>query len=283
MTRTGRDLRETVWRTYKNLFLLGEDNELHLIDLGLVHSSAAASLTELVFSRLRQVDIVATSVSPRMLVQSWPPALPEWSTKQIRDAFYASPKLPRLVSGDALRETISRGLDQGQFAYVGKTPDGAYDPFYYKKSLAASEIEIGDDVFLIRKDLAEQYVAAKAAGTPVTQVTATATGGPGVTPGSLGPQQVGPRGISEGAKPGSTEPPVAEVVDGLTWSGELPHAKWMLFFTKVLSRLTKAGGLRLTVSVDVDVAAGLPQSIVDEMRVSLRELGLSEEVNPKRK
>lgn len=276
--RAERDLREAVWRTYKNLFLLGEDNELRRIDLGLVHSSAAASLTELVLSRLKQEDVVVPSVSPSFLVRYWPPALPEWSTKQIRDAFFASPKFPRLTNADAVKETISRGLDQGQFAYVGKAPDGSYEPFYYKQSLAATEVEIGDDVSLIRKDLAEQYVAAKTSGKPVIPVsTTTTTTETGFTPGGTG-QQVGTSQVSEGTKPGSTEPTTAEVVAGLSWSGELPHAKWMLFFTKVLSRLTKTGGLRLTVSVDVDPLGGLPASVVDETRVALRELNLDEKV-----
>ncbi len=279
LKRAERDLREAVWRAYKNLYLLGEDNELHRVDLGLVHSSAATSLTELVVSRLKQEDVVVPSVSPSFLVRYWPPALPEWSTKQIRDAFYASPKFPRLTSADAVRDTISRGLDQGQFAYVGKTADGAYEPFYYKRSLPAAEVEIGDDVYLIRKEQAEAYLAARASGTPAPEAAVVAAGG---TP--AGGEQVQPAGAARPAevvKPTSTEPATAEIVEGLTWSGELPHAKWMLFFTKVLSRLAKTGGLRLTVSVDVDTPKGMPASAIDETRVALRELGLSEQVNPK--
>ncbi len=50
--RAERDLREAVWRTYKNVFLLGDDNQLRRIDLGLVHSSAASSLVELILQPL---------------------------------------------------------------------------------------------------------------------------------------------------------------------------------------------------------------------------------------
>ena len=89
-------------------------------------------------------------MSPNFLTRYWPPALPEWSTKSVRDAFFASPKFPRLLKADAVKETISRGLDGQHFAYVGKAPDGTYEPFVYKKSLPASEVEIADDVFLIR-------------------------------------------------------------------------------------------------------------------------------------
>src|ERR1700730_4797058 len=36
-----RDVKESVWRTYKNLMLLGKDNTWKTVDLGVVHSSAA--------------------------------------------------------------------------------------------------------------------------------------------------------------------------------------------------------------------------------------------------
>ena len=39
--KAARDLKETVWRAYKHLSLLGRDNALQEIDLGLVNSSAA--------------------------------------------------------------------------------------------------------------------------------------------------------------------------------------------------------------------------------------------------
>jgi hypothetical protein len=41
--KSKRDLREAVWRTYKTVMLLGKDNSIRTIDLGLVHSSADAS------------------------------------------------------------------------------------------------------------------------------------------------------------------------------------------------------------------------------------------------
>jgi hypothetical protein len=83
LKRAKRDLQESVWRTYKNVFLLDEKNALHKIDLGLVHSSAADSMVGLILGRLRQEDLVVDGVSPSFLVRNWPPALPEWSTKAV--------------------------------------------------------------------------------------------------------------------------------------------------------------------------------------------------------
>lgn len=285
--RAERDLRESVWRAYKNVFLLAEDNSMRKIDLGLVHSSAAASLVELILSRLKQEDIVVEGVSPNFLTRYWPPALPEWSTKSVRDAFYASPKFPRLLRPDAVKETISRGLDAGTVAYVGKASDGGYEPFIYKRSMASSDIEIADDVYLIVKERADEFVAKKAS--PPTSSTQPVPGGearpaPG-TP-TVAPQGPNP-GVLSGASPtattGSSEPHPGTEIAGFHWSGEISPQKWMNFYTKVLSRFATSGGLKLTVTVNVEPPGGTTASKVEETKVALRELGLSEEVTTKRR
>jgi len=38
-----RDLREFIWRSYKHVLLLGKDNRIKEVDLGLEHSSAAGT------------------------------------------------------------------------------------------------------------------------------------------------------------------------------------------------------------------------------------------------
>jgi hypothetical protein len=73
----GRDLREAVWRSYKYVLVIGKDNELKTIDLGLVHSSAADSLVALILNRLRSDGEVETDLSSSFLVRNWPPAVPE--------------------------------------------------------------------------------------------------------------------------------------------------------------------------------------------------------------
>ena len=46
---------------------------------------------------------------------------------------------------------------------VGVETDGGYEPFVYKRSLGSGDIEIADDVYLIVRERAEEYVAKKAA------------------------------------------------------------------------------------------------------------------------
>jgi hypothetical protein len=288
--RAERDLKEAVWRTYKNVFLLAEDNSLRKIDLGLVHSSAANSLVELILSRLKQEDIVVEGVSPNFLTRYWPPALPEWSTKSVRDTFYASPKFPRLLKPDAVKETISRGLDAGTIAYVGKSSNGGYEPFVYKRSLGAADIEFADDVYLIVKERAEEYVAKKAAppiDPPVGGGSNSATTGSAGTGSGGIPPVVPPGGSSgtgtAGTAGGQSEPPPGSEILGFSWMGEVSPQKWMNFYTKVLSRFATGGGLKLTVTVDVAPPGGTTVSKAEETKVALRELGLPENVEVKRK
>lgn len=145
-----RDLREAVWRSYKNIALLGRDNKIRMVDFGLIHSSAAGSMVELILTRLRQDDEAVPEVNPNFLLRNWPPALTEWSTRGLRDAFFASPLFPRLLVADTLKATIARGVSGGQIAYVGKkSAAGKYEPFFFEFALEPSDIEFSDDMFIV--------------------------------------------------------------------------------------------------------------------------------------
>lgn len=156
--RGHRDLRESVWRSYNKVMLLDPTNQLKTVDLGLITSSSAESMTALVLSQLRQGDEIVKAVSPRFLVKNWPPAKTEWSIRDVRDAFFASPLFPRLLSADAVSAVIARGVSEGQFAYVGKKGDGSYEPFRYKEVLSEMQVEISPDLFIISAQEAERHI-----------------------------------------------------------------------------------------------------------------------------
>ncbi|RME92999.1 MAG: DUF499 domain-containing protein, partial [Verrucomicrobia bacterium] len=264
--RARRDLREAVWRAYKNLFLLDDTQGLRRIDLGLVHSSQADSLVSLILTRLRQEDLVADGVSPNFLVRQWPPALPEWSTRQVRDAFLASPKFPRLLNPEVVRETIARGVEAGLFAYVGKRGDGGYDPFRFEEPLRPEEVELSGEMFLIRREAAEAWKRTKQpvagqAGAPVAPTT------PPVTPPPGGTVPTPPAPAPAPAKP-----------CGFRWQGELPPRKWMNFYTAMLSHWANSPHLRVRVHIEVDPAACVGESQLAVMGQALRELGLAETI-----
>lgn len=153
--KSERDLKESVWRTYHQVMLLDKNNTLIEIDLGLSHSSSADSLMVHIFNRLRQDGHVEKDISPNFLVRNWPPAFKEWSTKSVRNTFFASPQFPRLLDPDSIKDTISRGVSNGMLAYVGKTSDGKYKPFHFKESISSSDIEISDDMFIITAEEAK--------------------------------------------------------------------------------------------------------------------------------
>jgi predicted AAA+ superfamily ATPase len=269
--KTKRDLGESIWRAYKNVLLLAKDNSLTTKDLGLVHSSSSeGGPIANALQRLLTDGDVEKGVGPQFLARNWPPAISEWSTKQVRDVFFASPKFPRLLNTESVKDTICRGVEEGLFAYVGKGADG-YDPFNFKKSMTPSEVELADDVYLINRATAEEYLKQKAAGVPTPFMPSPApvpAGGPAPTPTS------GP--ISA---PASVSPvPSADTIAGFTWTGDVSPQKWVNFYTKVLSKFATGGGLSLTVTASVTPADGVSRSRADETKAALRELGLSDDL-----
>jgi hypothetical protein len=254
LKKAQRDIKETVWRTYKNVMLLGKDGEWKTVDLGLVHSSAAPSIGQLMIERLGQAgDIEDKGVSPNFLVRNWPPAFKEWNTRSVRDAFFASPQFPRLLNPDSIKDTIARGVENGMLGYVGKKVDGSYAPFHWNSSLPSQDVEISDDVFLIQRELAKAYEAGRISPTPDVVVGSTVTGDAGTTATSP---------ITD------SKSPVPASIPRLVWSGDVPHQKWMNFYTKVLSKFATTAGLKLTLRVEVASAEGISSA--------LRELGLKD-------
>ncbi len=152
--KAARDLKEAVWRTYKHVLLLGRDNALQEIDLGLVNSSAAGSLVELILNRLRERDEVTETVGASKLIKAWPPAIKEWTTRAVRDAFFASPALPRLLKPDAIRRTIADGVNQKLLAYAGRPEGGRYAPLIFEPDtgLDEADVEISEDFVLLKAE-----------------------------------------------------------------------------------------------------------------------------------
>jgi hypothetical protein len=158
LTKAAESLREMVWRSYKYIVLLDKQGQQRTVDLGLVHSNTAKSPVHLILHRLRIDGDIEESISPNFLLRNWSPAFTEWSTRAVRDAFFASPLFPRLMNGDAIKDTIAKGVTNGYLAYVGQAANGMYEPFCYNQLLNASEVEISHDMFIITRDAAEDYL-----------------------------------------------------------------------------------------------------------------------------
>jgi hypothetical protein len=280
LKKAERDLYENVWRTYKNIVLLGKDNQPREIDLGLIHSSAADSIVALILNRLLQSEDIAPKITPTFLVRNWPPAFKEWSTKSVRDAFYASPQFPRLINADVVKETIARGVEGGFLAYVAKGANGEYKPFTFANSLNASEVEISDDVFIISKETATAYLQAVAAKT----ATSNETNSPDTVttvvsqPGETQTTGVGVNIPPVSAPEPSTKPALATTASRMTWTGEIPAQKWTNFYTKILTKYSSGKGLKITLQLEVSPENGISPQKIEETKMALRELGLSDDV-----
>jgi len=270
--RAERDLKEAIWRTYKNIIFLGKDNKLKKVDLGLVHSSSAENIISLVLDRLRQDGEVERDISPNFVVRNWPPAFIEWSTKSLRDVFFASPLFPRLLNAESLRDTLARGVENGISAYVGKIKNNKYYPFYYEETMLSSDIEFSDDMFIIKKTTAEEYRKSQtippSEGQPEPEKPTGDEGTPPTITGETPPGSLFPSETEEGKK-----------VSLLKWSGEVIPQKWMNFYMKVLSRFVTGSGLKLKVEIEVKPEDGISQQKVEQTKVALRELGLNEDLD----
>jgi hypothetical protein len=272
LKKSQRDLREAVWRTYKNLFLLGKDNTMRPVDLGLVHSSAADTMVTLILNRLRQDGEVQKDISPNFLTRTWPPAFQEWSTKSVREMFFASPQFPRLLNADVIKETITRGVANGLFAYVGKSPNGGYEPFCFGTALTADDVEIAEDMYIITKETAEQYKAND--GRPAPEPSPNSDSGEATDSSPV----VVPASNSAGGNTPDVPTIGSPVINTMRWSGEVPSQRWMNFYTKVLSKFATGQGLKLTLSVEVSPDGGIPAQKIEETRLALRELSLNDDV-----
>jgi hypothetical protein len=80
-----------------------------------------------------------------------------------------------------------------------------------------------------------------------------------------------PSGVQSG-------PEATQLDLGLSWSGEVPSQKWMNFYTKVLTKLGVGNDLSLSVKVKCKPQGGVSKQKIEEIKSTLRELGLDDKL-----
>jgi hypothetical protein len=153
-----RDLDEAIFRAYNHVYLLGKDNKLREVPLGQITSSSAGSIVELILRELQRCEEITDGISSTKLIRYWPPALVEWSAKAVRDAFYSSPQLSRLLNPDAIKRTISDGVTQGLLGYATKDASGRLKLQKFKDSLSDADVEISGDLFVLKAEEAQKLL-----------------------------------------------------------------------------------------------------------------------------
>jgi len=317
-----RDLKEAVWRTYKYILLLGKNNEIQEISLGMINSSGALSIVTLIIERLKRDDILTPAVKPGKIVKNWPPAMTRWNTKSVRDAFFSSPLFPRVMNDAIIKETIARGVTEGLFGYASEQIPGKFDPFFFNESISSADVEFSDDVFIVTSEEAQRMKVPSILTSIEMSIDST-----NVKPGekvqvtAIGRDQYGQMisldDVDWSAKGGSVDEygnfiagvketeafitvkskgisttlplkvTVAPIINPpspqkMEWSGEVQPQKWMNFYTKVLGRFATKKGLKILINIEVFEKDGINNSIIEETKTALRELGLNDEISLKK-
>ena len=154
-----RQLDEAVFRAYRHLYLLDKNNDLMHIDLGNITSSSASCIVEAYLTRLgtdEGKDIVSSAIPARKIPTYWPSSKVEWSTKAVRDAFYSSPLLPRLINPEAIKRAIADGISGGIIDYAVRDANGNLKLRKPNETLLDTEIEVSDDVFILKEEDAKK-------------------------------------------------------------------------------------------------------------------------------
>jgi hypothetical protein len=267
------ELRTAVWRAYTQVIFLDRSQSLRTAALPQLHPSGSERILDAVVQWLDvQQGVVAKTVSPGFLVRKWPPALTEWSTRSVRDAFFQSPEFPRLLQPDVVKEVIARGVNSGDLALVIPAREGGYASFKWKVSLASGDVDLDEGTFVLRGVDAERYAEAqRKPPSPPTPITPPPPESP--APGVSAPPVASPSP--------ATSPEEERALASLEWTGEVPPLVWGRVYTKVLNPFIQGGGVTLQLTIKLAPPGGLSPLQVSEFRHQLQALGLTGDFDPK--
>ena len=157
LKRAKADLKESVWRAYRHVFLLNKTNAIKDNDLGQINSSMAPTLPDLIVNTLRKDDEITDKVGSSRLIRFWPPAITEWSTKAVRDAFFASPALPRLIDPDSIKQTIADAVSSKLIGYARREGNRTVLE-RFGEALSEHEVEISEDIVILKAEDAQKLL-----------------------------------------------------------------------------------------------------------------------------
>jgi hypothetical protein len=155
LKRAKADLKESIWRAYRHVFLLNKTNAVKDNDLGQINSSMAPTLPDLIVNTLKKDDEITDKVGSSRLVRFWPPAMTEWPTKAVRDAFFASPALPRLIDPDSIKQTIADAVSSKLIGYARREGNRTVLE-RFGEALGENEVEISDDFVILKAEDAQK-------------------------------------------------------------------------------------------------------------------------------
>jgi len=265
--------KDEVWAGYRFVALADTkaDSGLKIIDLGAGHSSSNETLCGRVVTALKTEALLSETVGAGYLDRHWPPAFKEsgaWPLTSLRQSFLNG-SLTRLVDPDAaLSQRIVEFVEKGSFGLAsGATADGGYERIWYADAVGVEEVAFEPSVFLLTKARSE---ALRALGVREDRSPYVVEDEPTPVP-APDTEQKPETQTSEQATPVR-----------LRISGQVPPELWNRLGIKVVPKLRSGDGLTIGVDFSVDVAARVAESLESELRQTLAELNLGDQVRVER-
>jgi hypothetical protein len=258
------EAREEVWASYRFL-VLADNNEksgVRVIDLSAGHSGHGETLCGRVIAALKTNSLLNESPGVGWLDRKWPPALKEsgaWSLLSLRQAFLTG-ALDRVLDPDAyLRAKLPEFVERGDFGFAsGQKSDSTYERVWFKEFLPSDEITFESDVYLLKKQKAQEL---KSGAKPETKVEPPQP-----------PEEPSKQTPSESAK--TPKPPGQAQMQQLHLFGNVPSEMWNRIGTKLIPKLRSGQDLKVGIEFTLTVNAGTSKTLVAEINQILEDLGI---------
>jgi hypothetical protein len=132
-------------------------------------------------------------------------------------------------------------------------------------------MEISDDMYIIRQETAKEYLK----NLKQNLINSATSSESEETPEQFQP----PENISAANSVQNNNSPTLNFNDvyQLTWSGEIPHQKWVLFYSKVLSKFVQRDKVTLNIQFQITSGDEISQQTIKEVNSALRDLELEVE------
>ena len=261
--------REEVWGGYRFAALTDTRAEsgIRVIDLGAGHSSANETLCGRIVTALKTEALLSETIGAGYLDRHWPPAFKEagaWPLTGLRQSF-VNGSLTRLIDPDlALRRKLVEFVESGAFGLAsGGTADGGYARLWYAEPLAVEEVAFEPSVFLLTKARSEKLRA-----------STNTDPAPGPDVGTEAP----PTREVDAEEHIETEGSTSTASVRLRVCGGVPPEQWNRLGRQVIPRLRSGGDLTLKVIFEVETPANGVSSMESDLRRTLDELGLGDQV-----
>jgi hypothetical protein len=253
------ELTNAISQTYRKVYFLKEDNTIQSKDI--VSASSIASIIE----ALRQGDDIAEAIGVGKLLSNWV-STDAWNLKSVRDAFYSSPKLSRLIDAEKIKDAIVRAVKNGECGLAMLNPDGTYRTIHFRKDIEPADIDFSDDMCLLKPEavnlhFSNQSAKKNAPTKPIVEIIEDSN--------PMESDEVTNDIVAEN----SSKP-----ILGIEWNSEIDINQWSAVGTKILTKFKNLGTVRISISVKLHGEKEISDLTIKEIQNASRELKLSDSI-----